>query len=66
MVNDIKQSDIEQIKSDLALIKEILIPKDEDGELTDWAKEELEKARNESRESYTSHEEVKRRIFSKK
>lgn len=43
--------DIEQIKRDLELIKNILIS---EGELTDWAKEELARAREESEDEYTS------------
>ncbi len=41
-------------------MKEILIP---EGELTDWAKNELEEARKTPSSQYTSHEEVKRKIL---
>jgi hypothetical protein len=43
--------DIEQIKKDLELIKNILLS---EGELTDWAKRELARAREESEDEYTS------------
>ena len=51
---------------DVELIKEILLVEKEEMkeiELTDWAKKELEAARR--RKTKISHEEVKRRIFSK-
>ena len=48
---------------DVELIKKVLIP---EGELTDWAKSQLEKARKTSRSEYVSHEEVEKRILSKK
>ena len=59
----VKQEDIEKIKNDLEIIKSILIRKDPEGELSDWAKEELAKARAEPRENYISHEEVKRMVL---
>ena len=53
---------------DVELIKQILLAeKEETGEveLTDWAKEQLEKARKTPRSEYISHEEVKKRILKK-
>jgi hypothetical protein len=48
------------------LIKEILffnkIIKDPEGELNDWAKEQLKKARETPNSEYLSFEEVKKRI----
>jgi len=55
--------DIEQIKRDIELIKALLMPKiDDEGELTDWAKEELSNARKESIDTYTSLEDLKKEI----
>lgn len=51
---------LNQMQIDINAIKERL---QDDGELTDWAKEELEEARN--RKDKISHEEVKRMILSK-
>lgn len=51
---------LNQMQIDINAIKERL---DDDRELTDWAKEELEEARN--RKDKISHEEVKRMILSK-
>jgi len=72
-MNDMEQKiirDIEQMKKDLALIKEILLAKntlvDDEGELSDWAKEELERARNTSESEYVSFDEIKKRIKDKK
>jgi len=38
---------------------------EEDGELTEWAKKQLEKARAEPEENYISHEDLKREILNK-
>ena len=53
---------LNQIQVDINIIKESL---EEDGELTDWAKEELKKAREAPEEDYISQEEV-RKIISRK
>ena len=52
---NICNKDIEQIKKDIDLIKNILMS---EGELSNWAKKQLDKARKESEESYTSLEEL--------
>ena len=57
------QKDMEKIKRDVELIKNILMS---EGELTDWAKKELKNARNEPESRYISHENLRKRIFSKK
>jgi hypothetical protein len=51
----INNKDIEQIKRDIDLIKNILMS---EGELTGWAKKQLAKARKESEDTYTSLEEL--------
>lgn len=53
-IKDVKK-DLVQIKRDMALIKNILIL---EGELSDWAKDELAKARAEKKEEYVSLEEL--------
>ncbi len=46
-----------KLVNDVELIKSLLLTKvDDEGELTDWAKDELKKAREESVEDYTSLE----------
>ena len=62
----INESEIRQLIQDVAMIKEVLSinKKDPEGELSDWAKNELKEARK--RNIKISHEEVKRRILSKK
>jgi hypothetical protein len=58
--------DIEQIKRDISLIKALLMPKiDDEGELSDWAKEELDKARKTPLCECISNEEVKKRMDKK-
>ncbi len=52
-----------KISRDVELIKNILMSA---GELSDWAKNQLEIARKTPRSEYISHEEVKKRILSKK
>ena len=49
------QRDMVQIKRDLELIKNILLS---EGELTDWAKKELKRARAENESEYTNLEEL--------
>ena len=59
--------DIEKMKYDIEIIKNLLLPKmDDEGELSDWAKEELEKARDESEEECISLEEARNIIENKK
>ena len=60
----VKQEDIEKIKVDLEIIKNMLSKRDPEGELSDWAKEELMIARANPKKF--SHEEVKRMILEKK
>lgn len=64
----INSEDIKKLMEDVALIKKALAisQKDPEGELTEWAKKELEKARKTPFSEYISHEQVKKRIFSKK
>jgi hypothetical protein len=60
---NICNKDIEQIKRDIELIKALLMPKiDDEGELSGWAKVELERARNESEDTCTSLEDLKKEI----
>ncbi len=63
-----KQTDMNEIHRRLSLIEEALkskgILRDDDGELTDEMKAELEKRRKSK--NYISHEEVKKRILEKK
>jgi len=48
-----------KLVNDVELIKTLLLPKyDDEGELSDWAKEELKKAREESVDDYTSLEDL--------
>ncbi len=47
--------DIELMRQDLAVIKYIL---SEEGQLTDWAKEQLVKARSEQASSYTDLDDI--------
>ena len=60
--------DLKKLIRDVAQIKEMLAEEREikEIELTDWAKSELEEARNRSEKEYVSLENVKKRIFSKK
>ncbi len=53
---------LDKIQLDIEFIRESL---GEDEELTDWAKEELEEARNEPADNYVSLEEMKKKILSK-
>ena len=64
----INPEDIKKLMEDVALIKKALAisKKDPDGSLTNWAKKQLKIARKTPLSQYTSHEEVKKRIFSKK
>ena len=69
MESEIKRIDERLIKlaRDIELIKGLLMPKvDEEGELSDWAKNELERSRNTPESEYISFDEVKKRIKNKK
>lgn len=61
-IKDLRE-DIKKLMIDVALIKETLL---NEAELTDWAKEELEEARNRPEKEYVSLGDVKKRILSKK
>ena len=61
----IKKEDIKRIKSDLEIIKNLLLRKDPEGELSDWAKKALKEARARPESEYISLEEVKRKILAK-
>ena len=58
-LSDIK-NELKKLMLEVAMIKNFLIPnkKDLEGELSDLAVEELEKARRESEEDYTSLEDL--------
>ena len=60
--------DLKKLIRDVAQIKEMLAEEKEEREieLTDWAKSELEEARNRSEKEYVSLEDVKKRVLSKK
>ena len=51
----VNEEQFTRLVNDVALIKNILIS---EGELTNWAKEELKKAREESVDDYTSLEDL--------
>ena len=56
-----------KLAKDIELIKGLLMLKvDDEGELSDWAKQELEGARNTSESEYVSFDEVKKKIKNKK
>ncbi|MBU2616283.1 MAG: hypothetical protein KKC19_04225 [Nanoarchaeota archaeon] len=64
----IKTKDLTELIRDVAEIKEMLLEQKDEMEetkLTDWAKEELEKARKRPEKDYTSLEEIKKRILQK-
>ena len=67
---NVKEEDIKQLIQDVEMLKEILFYnknlQDPEGELTDWAKNQLKLARETPLSQYFSHEEVKKRILSKK
>ena len=52
-----------KVRKDVELIKNILMS---DGELSEWARRELERARKTPEVEYVSLEEVKSRVLSKK
>lgn len=53
---------MKKLRIDVALIKNAFL---EEGELTDWAKEELEEARKVPESECISQEEVKKKILQK-
>jgi hypothetical protein len=53
-IKDIRE-DLKKLIIDVALIKNAFL---NEGELTDWAKEELKKARSEDENEYTSLDEL--------
>lgn len=67
---DIKHEDIRRLIEDVAMIKDVLLLnsdlKDPEGELTDWAKEQLRVARATPLSEYLSLEKVEQRIQSRK
>ena len=67
---DIKHEDIRRLIEDVAMIKDVLLLnsdlEDPEGELTDWAKEQLRIARATPLSEYLSLEEVEQRIQSRK
>ncbi|OGJ22106.1 hypothetical protein A3K73_07495 [Candidatus Pacearchaeota archaeon RBG_13_36_9] len=68
MESELRQmnNEITKIRLDLDLIKGILMPKvDDEGELSDWAKEELDKSREVPLDKCISHEEAKKRVAEK-
>jgi len=65
---NLKAEELKKLMSDVAQIKEMLIAEKEEREmeeieLTDWAKNELEKAR--SRKTKISHEKAREMLFAK-
>jgi len=66
-IKSVGTKDIRKLIEDVALIKQVLSigKKDPEGELTHWAKKQLEIARKTPESEYISHEAVKKRIFAK-
>ena len=66
----VKNADIQQLIEDVAMLKEVVFPtsdmEDPEGELTDWAKEQLRIARATPLSEYISHEEVKKQTLARK
>jgi len=61
MESEIKviHKDLLKLMREVEQIKQMLISRgDDEGELTDWAKEELERARSEPEDSYTHLEDL--------
>lgn len=67
---NIRQEDIQQLIEDVEMLKEVVFSnshmEDPEGELTDWAKEQLRIARATPRSQYISLEEVEKKIQSRK
>ena len=62
-IETIKREDIEKIKEDLKIIKNFLLRKDPDGELSDWARNALNESRATPESECISHNEVKKRFL---
>ena len=66
----IKHADIQRLIEDVEMLKEVVFSKshmeDSEGELTDWAKEQLRIARATPLSKYISLEEVEKRIQARK
>ncbi|MFH1586103.1 MAG: hypothetical protein ABIB79_05030 [archaeon] len=66
---NVKTQDIKELMADVEMIKAILLSHrpypDPEGELTDWAKKELEEARKVPDSEMISHEEFEKRLLSK-
>lgn len=68
---NVKSEDLKKLIEDVAQIKEIIMSQLEEKEmeeieLTDWAKKELEEARNRPEKEYISLDDLKNKILSKK
>lgn len=64
-LSDIREN-LKKLMIDVAMIKEALVEKElEEIELSDWAKNELEEARNTPESECISHEEVEKMILRK-
>ena len=63
------REDLMKLRRDMEIIKKLLMSQrrmeDSEGELTDWAKNELKEARKEPDSKYVSLENVKKRILKK-
>ena len=63
------REDLMKLRRDMEIVKKILISQkrveDDAGELTDWAKNEIEEARKTPESKYVSLEEVKKKILKK-
>jgi len=61
--------DLTKLRRDIEIIKNLLVSQgkieDDEGELTDWAKNELDEARRTPESEYVSLEQVKKRILKK-
>ena len=55
----INAHDLVQLRKNVELIKNILIARDEEGELTNWARKELQEAREESEENSISLDDLR-------
>ena len=67
---DITHEDIQRLMEDVEMLKEMWLANhsmpDPEGELTEWAKEELRRTRSTPMSEYISHEEVKKKLLSRK
>ncbi len=60
------RQEMHEVKTEVHEVKEMHIQLDDEGELTEEAKERIEKARKTPISQYISHEEVKKKILAKK